>query len=264
MIGDPSFRSADRVLLTREDVFANVAAIRGQLERFLDFNAGPTGAQLIDNYDWLGEYRLIEFLRDIGKHFTIPYMLAKDSVQMRLEAGLSFTEFSYMLLQSADFLHLYREGVELQTGGADQWGNITAGLELIRRVEGGDEGPDRAHALSFPLFMNPSGQKFGKSEAGANVWLDPERTTPYEFYQYWLDAADQDVGRLLRTFTLFDQPRSNGSRRGAAAPGARPGQRALAWDITARVHGASDVAAGSRRSARPSSAGRCPVWPRTP
>jgi tyrosyl-tRNA synthetase len=251
MIGDPSFRSADRMLLTREDVVRNVTAIRGQLQRFLDFNPGPTGAQLIDNYDWLGQYRLIEFLRDIGKHFTIPYMLGKDSVQMRLESGLSFTEFSYMLLQSADFLHLYREeGVELQTGGADQWGNITAGLELIRRVEGGEEGPDRVHALSFPLFTNASGKKFGKSEADGNVWLDPARTTAYEFYQYWLGAADQDVGRLLRTFTVFD--RASVERLEAelaAAPETRPAQRALAWDITARVHGPTYAIAAVAESA---------------
>jgi tyrosyl-tRNA synthetase len=203
----------------------------------------------MNNYDWLGSFKLIPFLRDIGRHFTIPYMLAKDSVQQRLEAGLSFTEFSYMLLQSADFLHLYREfDVELQTGGADQWGNITAGLELIRRVEGGEEGAERAHALSFPLFMNPSGEKFGKSNAGGNVWLDPARTSPFEFYQYWLGAADADVGNLLRTFTLFDEATVERLlAEGAATPEARPGQKALAFDITARVHG-PEAADGARRA----------------
>jgi tyrosyl-tRNA synthetase len=250
MIGDPSFRSADRVLLRREDVEHNVAGIRAQLASFLDFASGPTAAQLIDNYDWLSKFGLIEFLRDIGRYFTIPYMLGKDSVQTRLEAGLSFTEFSYMLLQSADYLHLYREaGVELQTGGADQWGNITAGLELIRRVEGGDEGADRAHALSFPLFMNASGNKFGKSQADGNVWLDPARTTPFEFYQYWFDSADQDIGKLLRTFTLFD--RASVERleaEGTAHPEARAGQRALAYDITARVHGAAAAEAAVTES----------------
>ncbi len=239
MIGDPSFRSSDRVLLDEPTLERNVAGIRAQLAKFLDFAPGPAQARLMNNADWLGEFRLIPFLRDIGRHFTIPYMLAKDSVQTRLDAGLSFTEFSYMLLQSADFLHLYREfGVELQSGGADQWGNITAGLELIRRVEGGEEDADRAHALSFPLFMNASGVKFGKSEAGGNVWLDPARTKPIEFYNYWFNAADQDVGHLLRTFSLFDQVSVEKlEAEGAAAPESRPGQRALAFDITARVHG---------------------------
>jgi len=255
MIGDPSFRSADRRLLDRADVVANVAAIRAQLEHFLDFSPGPLAAQMIDNYDWLGPFGLIEFLRDIGRHFTIPYMLAKDSVQTRLEGGLSFTEFSYMLLQSADFLHLYQvEGVELQTGGADQWGNITAGLELIRRVESVGDGDgaslegsagsvrDRAHGLSFPLFMSASGKKFGKSEAGGNVWLDPKRTSPFEFYQYWIDSADQDVARLLRLFTLFDEASiTRLEREHAERPDERRAQRVLAWDITARVHGAAEA-----------------------
>jgi tyrosyl-tRNA synthetase len=242
MIGDPSFRSADRVLMTRETVVHNVAGIRRQLERFLDFNSGPTGALLMDNYDWLGQFALIDFLRDIGKYFTIPYMLDKDSVQQRLAVGLTFTEFSYMLLQSADFLHLYRdEGVEMQTGGADQWGNITAGLELIRRSEDGAV----AHGLSFPLLLNASGAKFGKSQGDGNVWLDPARTSPFEFYQYWFDVADLDVGRQLRTFTLFDQASIERlEAEQSAHPEQRPAQRALAFDITARVHGvaAADAA----------------------
>ncbi|HVA85122.1 MAG TPA: tyrosine--tRNA ligase [Candidatus Saccharimonadales bacterium] len=243
MIGDPSGRPSERQLHDRETVARNVAAIGRQLEHFLDCAPGPTGARLIDNYAWLGSWSLLEFLRDIGKHFTIPYMLAKDSVQIRLESGLSFTEFSYMLLQSADFLHLYREmGVELQTGGADQWGNITAGLELIRRLEGGDEGRELAHALSYPLLLNPSGQKFGKSEGGRNVWLDPKRTSPFEFYQYWVDTADQDVGGLLRQFTLFDRPSIERlEREHAARPDERRAQRVLAWDITARVHSAMEA-----------------------
>src|SRR5687768_4639157 len=205
MIGDPSGRSTERNLLDRETLEANVVSLRSQLERFLDFS-GDSGARMVNNLDWLGRIGLIEFLRDIGKHFTVPYMLSKDSVQVRLDAGLSFTEFSYMLLQSADFLHLHREfDVELQTGGADQWGNITAGLELIRRVEGGAEGGDPAHGMSFPLLMNAHGQKFGKSNQGGNVWLDPARTTPFEFYQYWLDRPDAELPRVLRFFTVFDQ-----------------------------------------------------------
>jgi tyrosyl-tRNA synthetase len=257
MIGDPSGRSSERNLLDAATIESNVAGIRAQLAQFLDFTAGPTGALLVDNHEWLGAIKLLDFLRDVGKHFTVPYMLAKDSVQVRLDAGLSFTEFSYMLLQAADFLHLYRElGVELQTGGADQWGNITAGLELIRRVEGTaagaaadgaaggvdqSKGAAPAHGLSFPLLTNASGQKFGKSE-GANVWLDPARTSPFAFYQYWVDSSDQDVGRLLRTFTLFDQPSIEGlEARHAAHPEARLAQRGLAWDLTARVHGAAEA-----------------------
>ena len=232
MIGDPSGRSGERALQTRETIVGNVAALRVQLERFLDFKPGPTGALMVDNFDWLGPWSLLDFLRDIGKHFTVPYMLAKDSVQIRLQAGLSFTEFSYMLLQAADFLHLYREfGVEAQLGGADQWGNITAGLELIRRVEGGE-----AFGLSFPLHMNASGEKFGKSNAGGNVWLDTAQTSPFEFYQYWFGAADADVGALLRKFTLLDRPTIERVEAAhAAAPERRVAQRVLARDITSRV-----------------------------
>ena len=182
---------------------------------------------------------MLEFLRDVGKHFTIPYMLAKDSVQRRLDGGLSYTEFSYMLLQSADFLHLYRElGVELQTGGADQWGNMTAGLELIRRVEGAGEGQELAHALSYPLLLAPNGKPFGKTAEGTSVWLDPGRTSPYAFYQFWLDADDVAAGRHIRLFTLLDRPTIEGLEAdAAAAPERRVLQRALARDLTARVHG---------------------------
>jgi tyrosyl-tRNA synthetase len=240
MVGDPSGRSSERVLLDREVVDANAAAIRRQLERFLDFSPGPTQAEMANNLDWLGPVGLLDFLRDVGKHFTIPYMLAKDSVQLRLAGGLSFTEFSYMLLQSADFLHLYREhGVELQAGGADQWGNITAGMELIRRVEGRAEGHEPAHGLSYPLLLTPSGAKFGKSEGGESVWLDPAMTSPYRFYQYWIDADDRDVPVYLRWFTLMgrDEVEALEAERDAR-PEARAAQRALARDITERVHGA--------------------------
>jgi tyrosyl-tRNA synthetase len=241
MIGDPSGRSAERNLLDHETLEANARAIRGQLERFLDFSPGSGGAVMANNADWLGSLSLIEFLRDTGKHFTVPYMLAKDSVQVRLERGLSFTEFSYMLLQAYDFAHMYRTmGVELQMGGADQWGNITAGLELIRRTAGTaeDSAPphDPAHGLAYRLLLSPSGTKFGKSEAGDSVWLDPALTSPYAFYQYWLNADDRDVGTYLRWFTEF--PREQIERLEAGAPELRAAQRALALDITTRTHGA--------------------------
>ncbi len=257
MIGDPSGRSAERNLLDHETLARNVAAIRDQLERFLDFTPG-SGARLVNNLDWLGELSLIDFLRDTGKHFTVPYMLAKDSVQLRLERGLSFTEFSYMLLQSYDFAHMHRTmGVELQMGGADQWGNITAGLELIRRTSGGGDdadagdgiagagdgaagatGGEPAHGLAYKLLLSPSGAKFGKSEGGDSIWLDPAKTSPYAFYQYWVNTDDRDVGTYLRWFTDFDRERIESLEADAAAhPEARPAQRALALDITARTHG---------------------------
>ena len=239
MIGDPSGRSSERNLLDAETLGSNVAALRAQLERFLDFS-GESGAVMVNNLDWLGEWSLIDFLRDIGKHFTVPYMLAKDSVQVRLDRGLSFTEFSYMLLQAADFEHLHRTmGVELQMGGADQWGNITAGLELIRRRGGVEEGgADPAHGLAYKLLLSPSGAKFGKSEGGESVWLDASRTSPFAFYQYWLNTDDRDVGTYLRWFT--ELPREEIERLDgevAARPEGREAQRALARDITARTHG---------------------------
>ncbi|HEY7589733.1 MAG TPA: tyrosine--tRNA ligase [Candidatus Limnocylindrales bacterium] len=249
MIGDPSGTSAERNLLDRATLEANVAAIRGQLERFLDFS-GPGGAVVVNNLDWLGGVSMLDFLRDVGKHFTVPYMLGKESVKERLGAGLSFTEFSYMLLQAADFRHLYRTlGVEAQMGGADQWGNITAGLELIRRSEGAGEGEELAHALAFTLLLDPSGAKFGKTAAGTSVWLDPARTSPYAFYQYWLDRDDAEVGRLLRFFTLLDRSAIEAlEAEHAARPEARPAQRALASEITARVHGSSAAAEAIRVS----------------
>ena len=260
MIGDPSGRSSERNLLDRATLESNVAALRTQLERFLDFTPGTGGAVMVNNLDWLGELSLIDFLRDTGKHFTIPYMLAKDSVQTRLERGLSFTEFSYMLLQSYDFWHLHTTmGVELQMGGADQWGNITAGLELIRRMgasasaarpvdDGGEVADDdaahddAAHGLAYKLLLSPSGTKFGKSESGESVWLDSRRTTPYAFYQYWLNTDDRDVGTYLRWFTDLGREEIEAlDTETAARPEARTAQRTLARDITARTHG--DVAA---------------------
>ncbi|HEX2754598.1 MAG TPA: tyrosine--tRNA ligase [Candidatus Limnocylindrales bacterium] len=246
MIGDPSGASAERNLLDRETLAANVASIRTQLERFLDF-AGATGAVMVDNLDWLAGIGLIDWLRDVGKHFTIPYMLAKDSVQVRLDRGLSFTEFSYMLIQATDFEHLHRTmGVELQMGGADQWGNITAGLELIRRrAGGGDSEADRdadepAHGLAYKLLLSPSGTKFGKTAGGETIWLAPEQTSPYTFYQYWLNVDDRDVGTYLRWFTLLARAEIDELERDLVArPEARAAQRALASDVTERTHGSS-------------------------
>ena len=256
MIGDPSGRSTERNLLDRDTLAANVAAIRAQLERFLDFSdaAGERGAILVNNLDWLEPIRLIDWLRDVGKHFTIPYMLAKDSVQVRLDRGLSFTEFSYQLIQATDFEHLHREmGVDLQMGGADQWGNITAGLELIRRragLEEADRGADEpAHALAYKLLLSPSGSKFGKTEGGTSVWLDPSRTSPYAFYQYWLNTDDRDVGTYLRWFTLLTRDEIEALEAASQArPEGRDAQRALAGDVTARTHGTDAAAAAIRTS----------------
>jgi len=252
MIGDPSGRSSERNLLDHATLERNVAAIHAQLERFLDFSPGSAQAVMVNNLDWLGELSLIEFLRDTGKHFTVPYMLAKDSVQIRLDRGLSFTEFSYMLLQAHDFAHLYRTyGVEMQMGGADQWGNITAGLELIRRTAAGAAGESEspAHGIAYPLLLSPSGAKFGKSEEGDSVWLDPSRTSPYAFYQYWLNTDDRDVGTYVRWFTEFDRVRVEGLDDALASqPEAREAQRALALDITSRVHGEAEAAHAVRVS----------------
>ena len=237
MIGDPSGKSAERVLLTAEQVDANATSIRGQLERFLDFDAGPAQARMVDNREWLTQYHLLDYLRDIGKHFTISTMLEKDSVQQRLGSGLSFTEFSYQTLQATDFLHLYRDrGVEMQMGGADQWGNITAGISLIRRVTG-----NSAHGLSQPLLLTSDGRKMGKTEAGS-VMLDQALTSPYAFYQYWLNADDADVHALLTRLTLMPRAQIESIlAEQVADPGKRPGQRAFAFDLTARIHGRDEA-----------------------
>jgi tyrosyl-tRNA synthetase len=233
MIGDPSGKTSERPLASIEEIESNARAIGVQLERFLDFS-GAKAARMLDNATWLRPLKAVEFMRDVGKHFTVNYMLAKDSVQSRIEGGISFTEFSYMLLQAYDFLELNRrEGVTLQMGGSDQWGNITAGLELIRRVEG-----KTAHALTLPLVTTASGSKFGKTEAGA-VWLDPARTSPYKFYQYWINVDDRDAGKYLRLFTLLSRHEIESlDRQIEAAPEKREAQQALARDVTARVHGA--------------------------
>ncbi|MEP7378974.1 MAG: tyrosine--tRNA ligase [Chloroflexota bacterium] len=243
MIGDPSGKSSERNLLDDAQIEANSAAIRAQLEHFVDFSAGPNQAQMVNNIEWLGKFTLIEFLRDIGKHFSVPYMLAKDSVQQRLGAGMSFTEFSYMTLQSADFLTLYRErGVEMQMGGADQWGNITAGLELIRRVVGREEGDEpAAFGLCSPLLLTKDGRKMGKSEKGA-VFLDAKLTSPFDFYQYWLKDDDTLVVQHLKWLTLMtEQEVAAIADAHSASPENRPAQRALAYDLTARVHGKEEA-----------------------
>jgi tyrosyl-tRNA synthetase len=256
MIGDPSGASAERNLLDAETLAANVASIRTQLERFLDFS-GPAGAIMVNNLDWLAGIHLIDWLRDVGKHFTIPYMLAKDSVTTRLDRGLSFTEFSYMLIQATDFEHLHRTmGVELQMGGADQWGNITAGLELIRRKAGVAEGEgsggadEPAHGLAYKLLLSPSGTKFGKTAGGDTIWLDASKTTPYAFYQYWLNVDDRDVGTYLRWFTLLGRDAIEELERDLVGrPEARAAQRALARDVTTRTHGPDATAHAEQVSA---------------
>ena len=232
MIGDPSGRATERQLMSVEETEANTRSIEKQLSQFLDFS-GPRAALMRDNATWLTKLKAVEFLRDIGKHFTVNYMLAKESVQSRIEGGISFTEFSYMLMQAYDYLELHRrEGVTLQMGGSDQWGNITAGMELIRRVEG-----KTAHALTLPLVTTASGTKFGKTEAGA-VWLDPARTSPYQFYQYWINVDDRDAGKFLRMFTLLSRVEIESLEQSIEkAPEKREAQQALARDVTARVHG---------------------------
>lgn len=232
LIGDPSGKVAERPLASAEEIESNSRAIAKQLERFLDFT-GAKAARMLDNAAWLKPLKAVEFMRDVGKHFTVNYMLAKDSVQSRIEGGISFTEFSYMLLQAYDFLELSRrEGVTLQMGGSDQWGNITAGLELIRRVDG-----KTAHALTLPLVTTATGTKFGKTESGA-VWLDPARTSPYKFYQYWINADDRDASKYLRLFTMLPKEEIEAlDKLIESAPEKRGAQQALARDVTARVHG---------------------------
>ena len=243
MIGDPSGKSTERPLLSLDEIAANTDRIRRQLEHFVDAS-GKNGALVRNNAEWLAPLKAIEFLRDVGKHFTINVMMQKESVRARLEGGLSYTEFSYMLLQAYDYLQLYRrDGVTLQAGGNDQWGNITAGIELIRRTEGVE-----AHALTLTLLTTASGAKFGKTEAGA-VWLDPERTSVYAFYQFWFNTDDRDVGKMLRYFTLLDRAEIEALDRATQErPEAREGQRALARDVTRRLHGAEALAAAEEVS----------------
>jgi tyrosyl-tRNA synthetase len=232
MIGDPSGKAAERTLNSLEVVEENARGIKHQLERFLDFS-GNRGALMRNNADWLMSLGAVEFMRDVGKHFTVNYMTAKDSVKSRLDSGISYTEFSYMLLQAYDFLELQRrEGARLQIGGSDQWGNITAGVELIRRSIGVE-----AHAVTLPLVTTAAGTKFGKTEAGA-VWLDPALTSPYKFYQFWINSDDRDVGKYLRYFSLMSRDEVEALEQAVAVrPESREAQRAIAADVTARVHG---------------------------
>ena len=247
MIGDPSGKSQERVLLSREQIETNVAGIRGQLERFLDFDTARNRARIVDNAEWLGAVDVLSFLRDVGKHFTVNYMLQKESVSRRLdsEEGISYTEFSYLVLQAYDFVQLFdRYGCALQMGGSDQWGNITAGIELIRKLRG-----KRAHGLVWPLMKTATGVKFGKTEAGA-VWLDPERTSPFHFYQFWLNTDDVDVVRYLKCFTFLPRETIESlARVTSEAPERRDAQRALAREVTALVHGSDQVARAERAAA---------------
>lgn len=238
MIGDPSMKSAERNLLDEETLRHNQKAIGKQMAKFLDFETdGANKAILLNNYDWMKEFSFLHFIRDIGKHITVNYMMAKDSVRKRLEAnaasGLSFTEFSYQLLQGYDFLHLYRNyNCRLQLGGSDQWGNITTGTELIRRIDGGE-----AFALTCPLIKKADGGKFGKTEQG-NIWLDPDRTSPYAFYQFWLNVSDNDADKYIKIFTTLDREEIETLiEEQKEAPHLRPLQRKLAQEITIMVHG---------------------------
>jgi len=244
LIGDPSGKPTERPLLSKEQIRDNVHRQRDQVARLLDFDSKDRRALVLNNADWLVEQRLVDFLRDVGKHFTVNIMLQKESVKARLDAGISYTEFSYMLLQAYDFLHLFRkEGCTVQVGGSDQWGNITAGIDLIRRVEGGE-----AHGLVAPLFTTATGAKFGKTEGGA-IWLDPALTSVYKFYQFWLNTDDRDTERYLKLFTFLPRAEIDallGKLKANPAP--RDAQRALARDITERVHGPDAAAKVIRAS----------------
>jgi tyrosyl-tRNA synthetase len=246
LIGDPSGKSTERQLLTFEQVEVNAHSIRLQLERFLEFR-GTHAAQLVNNLEWLRPIGLLDFLRDVGKHFTVNYMMAKDSVKRRLggDEGISFTEFSYQLLQAYDYVVLReRFACNLQTGGSDQWGNITAGIDLIRKLRG-----ERAYGLVYPLITNAAGTKFGKTEAGA-VWLDPQLTSPFRFYQFWLNTDDRDVVRYLKFFTWLDRATIEAlSHEVSQAPEQREAQRVLAREVTTMVHGVHAADSAQRASA---------------
>lgn len=236
MVGDPSGRSSERNLLTLEQVRHNAECIRTQMAQFLDFDpARPNAASMVDNYDWFRSFNLLDFLRDVGKHFTLNYMLAKDSVASRLEGGISFTEFSYQLLQAYDFYQLYtHHGCRIQMGGSDQWGNILSGIELVRRMGGLD-----CHAITFPLVTRPDGTKFGKTASGQSVWLDATLTSPYQFYQFWMNQEDAEVECLLKNFSFRTQEEvAHLVGEHTQRLGARVGQTALAEELTTRIHGA--------------------------
>jgi tyrosyl-tRNA synthetase len=233
LIGDPAGKAGERALNAEEQVAAYAARLKAQVRPFLDFDHGPYAAILVDNYEWLSKLEVIPFLRDVGKHFSVGSMIARESVRARLGAGISYTEFSYQVLQAYDFLALYeRHGCTVQMGGSDQWGNITAGIELIRRIRGGT-----AYGVTMPLVVKSDGTKFGKTESGT-VWLDPARTSAYEMYQFWLNTADADVGRFLKYFTFLAPGEIDELvRESQAAPEKRQAQRVLAREATALVHG---------------------------
>lgn len=244
MIGDPSMKSQERNLLDEETLQHNIAGIKRQLSRILDFDSdAPNKAELVNNYDWMKDYSFLNFIRDVGKHITVNYMMAKDSVKKRLSSesreGMSFTEFSYQLLQGYDYLWLYEhKGCRLQLGGSDQWGNITTGTELIRRMLGKTD----AFALTCPLIRKADGTKFGKTEKG-NIWLDPEKTSPYEFYQFWLNVSDEDAERYIRIFTLLDKETIEAAiEEHRQDPGRRSLQQLLAKELTTLIHGAGEYA----------------------
>ena len=241
MIGDPSMKSQERNLLDEKTLAHNVSCIKAQLGKFLDFNSdAPNKAELVNNYDWMKDYSFINFTRDIGKLITVNYMMSKDSVKKRLSRdsseGMSFTEFTYQLLQGYDFLYLYEHhNVKLQLGGADQWGNITTGTELIRRTNGGE-----AYALTCPLITKADGGKFGKTEKG-NIWLDPERTSPYQFYQFWLNVSDEDAEKYIKIFTMLERETIESAiAEHRQDPGLRVLQKLLAKEITIMVHGEAE------------------------
>jgi len=246
MIGDPSGKSQERVLLAAGQIDQNVAGVRHQLERFLEFGSGPGAARIVNNADWLGRIDLLSFLRDAGKHFTVNYMLQKESVHRRLESedGISYTEFSYLVLQAYDFLQLFDHyGCTVQMGGSDQWGNITAGIDLIRKLRA-----KKAHGLVWPLMKTAGGTKFGKTEAGT-VWLDADRTSPFKFYQFWLNTDDSDVIPYLKCFTFLDRPTIDAiDHVTRMTPEKRDAQRVLAREVTTLVHGADHVARAERAS----------------
>lgn len=237
MVGDPSGKSAERNLLDLETLQHNLDCQKKQLEKFLDFDCGNNSAEIVNNYDWFKEFDFLGFIRDVGKHMSVNYMMAKDSVKKRLDTGMSFTEFSYQLIQGYDFYHLWKNnGVKLQMGGSDQWGNITTGTELIRRL-----GRGSAHALTTPLIKKADGTKFGKSEGG-NVWLDPARTSPYAFYQFWLNASDADAENYIKIFSIKSREEIEALiAEHAEAPFKRALQKALAEEITVRVHSQADL-----------------------
>jgi tyrosyl-tRNA synthetase len=244
MVGDPSGKSTERNLLSEDVLMHNVDCVKKQLEKFLDFGKGANAAEMVNNYDWFKEFRFLDFIRDVGKHITVNYMMAKDSVQKRLETGLSFTEFTYQLVQGYDFYWLYKnKGCKLQMGGSDQWGNIVTGTELIRRKANGD-----AYALTTRLITKADGTKFGKTEGG-NVWLDPAKTSPYKFYQYWLNVSDEDAASFIKIFTQLSKEETEAlAAEHAKAPHLRSLQQVLAKDITRRVHSESELAVAIKAS----------------